>query len=60
MANSNGCSLGTDVVTNTIGRVGVNRSMLVTLALLPYAWEGVAWLADAVRSLWDLISGVGG
>jgi|TARA_Y100000310_G_scaffold121086_1_gene119866 hypothetical protein len=60
MANSNGSSLGTDVVTNTIGRVGVNRSMLVTLALLPYAWEGVAWLADAVRSLWDLISGVGG
>ena len=60
MANSDGSSLGTDVVTNTIGRVGVNRSMLVTLALLPYAWEGVAWLADAVRSLWDLISGVGG
>jgi len=59
MAN-NSCDWGNDVVTNTLGRVGVNRSLLVTLALLPWAWNGVSWLADAVRALWDLIAGVGG
>lgn len=53
------CGLGCDVVTSTLRKVGVNRSMLVTLALLPFAWDGVTWLADAVRSLWDLVSGMG-
>ena len=59
-SNQNGsCSWGTDVLTSALGRVGVNRSMLVTLALLPFAWEGVSWFADAIRSLWDLVAGVG-
>jgi len=52
------CSLGCDVVTGALGRVGVNRSMLVTLALLPFAWGGVVWLAEAVRSLWGLVASV--
>ena len=43
---------GNDVVTNTLGKVGICRSMLITLALLPYAWSGVVWVADAVQSLW--------
>ncbi len=46
-------SCGNDVVTKTIGKVGINRSMLITLALLPYAWNGVVWVADAVQSLWN-------
>ena len=46
-----GC--GDDAVTRTISKVGVNRSMLITLALLPYAWNGVVWVAEAVQSLWD-------
>jgi hypothetical protein len=51
-------SCGTDVVTNALGKVGVCRSMLITLALLPFAWNGVAWIGGAVRELWGLIQGV--
>ena len=48
----------TDVVTNALGKVGICRSMLITLALLPFAWEGVNWVAGAVRELWNLIASV--
>jgi len=59
MANSNGsCWSGTDVVASTLGKVGITRSLLVTLALLPFAWEGVNWVAGAVRELWNLIASV--
>ena len=51
-------SYGTDVVTNALGKVGVCRSMLITLALLPFAWNGVTWVGGAVRELWELIQGV--
>ena len=51
-------SCGTDVVTNALGKVGVCRSMLITLALLPFAWNGVTWVGGAVRELWELIQGV--
>ena len=30
-----------DAVTNTLCRIGVTRGTLVTLALLPFAWDGV-------------------
>ncbi len=43
---------GNDVVTRTLGKVGVCRSMMITLALLPFAWNGVVWVADALHSLW--------
>tara|TARA_Y100001963_G_C6775697_1_gene447203 strand:- start:176 stop:367 length:192 start_codon:yes stop_codon:yes gene_type:complete len=43
---------GSDVVTRTLGKVGVCRSMMITLALLPFAWNGVVWVADALHSLW--------
>tara|TARA_R110000824_G_scaffold388324_1_gene583846 strand:+ start:347 stop:556 length:210 start_codon:yes stop_codon:yes gene_type:complete len=42
-----------DVVTKAFAKVGVCRSMLVTLALLPFAWSGVMWAAGAVKSVWD-------
>jgi len=51
------CCTG-DVVSTTLGKVGINRSMLITLALLPFAWEGVNWVAGAVRELWNLIASV--
>ena len=51
-------SCGTDVVTNALGKIGVCRSMLITLALLPFAWNGVTWVGGAVRELWELIQGV--
>jgi len=51
-------SCGTDVVTRALGKVGVCRSMLITLALLPFAWDGVTWVGGAIRELWGLIQGV--
>ena len=60
MANqSESCwSAGTDVVASTLGKVGITRSLLVTLALLPFAWEGVNWVAGAIRELWNLVASV--
>ena len=54
------CPMGgcDDVVSKTLCRVGITRSMLVTLALVPFAWEGVNWVAGAVRELWGLIASV--
>ena len=51
---------GCDCISKVLCKIGVCRSTLVTLALVPFAWDGVLWFADAVRSLFDLISGVGG
>ena len=61
MASKTNCdvSCGHDVVTRAIGKIGVCRSMLITLALVPFAWEGVIWFAEAIRSVWELVSGVG-
>ena len=57
MANSDSCwNSGSDWVSSTLGRVGVNRSMLVTLALVPFAWEGVVWCGQALQSLWGLVT----
>ena len=59
MANTEkSCGSANDVVASTLGKVGINRSLLITLALIPYAWEGVNWCAGAVRELWNLIASV--
>ena len=58
MAKCTESSCGTDVVTNALGKIGVCRSMLITLALLPFAWNGVTWVGSAIRELWELIQGV--
>ena len=42
-----------DIISRGLGKVGICRSTLVTLALLPFAWDGVLWAADVVRFLWD-------
>lgn len=61
MANSDSsCTWGCDPLTRGLGKIGVNRSMLVTLALVPFAWNGVVWAANAVTSLWDLATGAVG
>ena len=52
------CSGG--CVCKILNKVGICRSTLVTLALVPFAWDGVEWFAYAIRSLFDLVSGVGG
>ena len=58
MTNSKECCSTSDVVSSTLGKVGINRSMMITLALLPFAWDGVNWVAGAVRELWNLIASV--
>ena len=49
-----GC--GNDVVTRGLGKIGVCRSMLITLALVPFAWEGVVWVGQALQSIWGLVT----
>ena len=45
-----------DVVSKTLCRIGVTRSMLWTLALVPFAWNGVVWVGQALQSLWGLVT----
>ena len=52
--STTGC--GTDVVTNALGKVGICRSMLITLALVPFAWDGVVWCGQALQSIWALVT----
>jgi hypothetical protein len=47
-----------DIVDTTLNKVGITRSLLITLALLPFAWDGVNWAGGAVRELWNLIASV--
>jgi len=44
---------GCDPVARVLNKVGVTRSTLITLALLPFAWNGVVWVAASLKSLWD-------
>ena len=43
---------GSDVVTRSLGKVGICRSMLITLALLPFSWKGVVWIGNAIQDIW--------
>ncbi len=52
------CSGG--CICRFLSRIGLCRSTLVTLALVPFAWDGVEWFVNSIRSLFDLVSGVGG
>ena len=49
-----GC--GQDFLTRTLNRVHVLRSLLVTLALVPFAWDGVLSFRDAFQWVWDSVS----
>ena len=53
MANSDKCCGGDDWVTRTLGKVGINRSMLITFALVPFAWKGVVGFGTALHDLWN-------
>ena len=41
-----------DVVRGVFSRVGVTRSAMVTLALVPFSWDGVLWFRDAISWVW--------
>ncbi len=51
---------GNDFFGKWLCKVGVNRSCLVTLALIPFAWEGVLWFRDAIATVWDAATAWGG
>lgn len=56
-----GCPVngGCDFVSCWLSKVGVNRSLLITLGLLPFAWNGVVLVKDAVVHVWQLVSSIG-
>ena len=44
-----------DRVTCVLNKVGVNRSLLITLALLPFAWAGASVIVNAVVGAWNAL-----
>ena len=46
---------GCDRLTRLLSRVGFNRSALVTLALLPYSWAGLAWSWNSFIGVADVL-----
>ncbi len=58
MSTKSNCPVtcGDDVITRGLSKIGVCRSMLITLALVPFAWEGVVWVGQAIESLWGLVT----
>ena len=48
---------GCDKVSCWLGKVGVSRSLLITLALLPFAWNGVSLIKDGVVYAWNAVAG---
>ena len=53
-----GCS--NDVVGSWLGKIGITRSCLISLALVPFAWDGVLWFRDAIATVWDAATTWGG
>jgi len=51
---------GCDKLNCLLSKVGVNRSLLVTLALLPFAWNGAVWLKNAVAAVINVVMGLFG
>ena len=37
-------------------KMGLNRSLLITLALLPFSWQGVVWIKNMLLQVWALIA----
>ena len=61
MATKNDCPMSGcgDVVSKGFCKVGVTRSMMITLALIPFAWDGVIWFRDAIATVWDAVTSWG-
>lgn len=56
--NPESCSVGggCDRLSCLLSKVGVNRSLLITLALLPFAWGGVSLVKDGVVFVWNFVT----
>jgi hypothetical protein len=51
---------GCDKLSCLLSKVGINRSMLVTLALLPFAWDGAVLVKNAVVAVAHVVMGLFG
>ena len=47
---------GCDKLSCLLSKVGVTRSLLLTLALLPFAWKGVNLCATGVTAVWHAVT----
>lgn len=47
---------GCDKLSCLLSKVGISRSLLVTLALVPFAWNGVVLCASALESVWSVLT----
>jgi hypothetical protein len=47
---------GCDKISCLLSKVGINRSLLITLALIPFAWKGVNLLAVGLTSVWHMVT----
>ena len=50
------CCNQTDCFSTLLGKVGVNRSLLVTLALVPFSFNGARFIVDFCVSAWNAIT----
>ena len=48
-----------DFVRCSLCKIGVTRSVLISLALVPFAWDGVVWFKDAIHWAWETVSSLG-
>lgn len=47
---------GCDKLSCVLSKVGINRSLLITLAIIPFAWKGVALCASGIASVWHVLT----
>jgi hypothetical protein len=47
---------GCDKISCLLSKVGITRSLLITLAILPYAWKGTVLCAEGITALWGIVT----
>jgi hypothetical protein len=47
---------GCDKLSCLLSKVGVTRSLMITLALLPFAWQGVNFVAEGLSAAWQIVT----
>lgn len=47
---------GCDKLSCLLSKIGITRSLMITLALLPFAWQGVNFVAEALTAAWHILT----
>lgn len=47
---------GCDKLSCLLSKVGVTRSLLITLAVIPFAWKGVVLCATGLEAIWHVLT----